>query len=397
ENYRYKSLDEWVVENLTDVFLDKKKVASPDSAWGRFVQFLKDTFNRLKEALGQTAYQKFVKDLFHAPDKLDFERVESLGEEVPLYQPGDGRRNILYSKAGESAGKKRLKPRKTRKIEGVVFNEAFLTPAQKRRLTTLRKRLEKGKVPSELVLEEITEIKKAVDAAEFSYLKMEYPEALAGTAIDNLSDAQVAVIDWLEDNPEDPRWQDIAKKTKARVQKVIEFRDVVIALRDGDFTDFNGIQDQRVKGLVEEAINFMLNNFNPERVSSRQLTAWTKALQLFVESDGRNISGFARTIAKISTSRIVGELRKAKKKVAGAFNESPDIKIFGMPISDMRRGKSKFRSTKDILESLADVSSELDAIFNRKETRDAIYKILSDYHTALNDFRILEDDLLTKY
>lgn len=87
ENYRLKSLDEWVAENLTDAFFADRYEPSVAGVWQRFVAFIRDLFRKLRQAMGLEKYRAFVSDVFEHPERLDFHRDAPLAPEVPLYQP----------------------------------------------------------------------------------------------------------------------------------------------------------------------------------------------------------------------------------------------------------------------------------------------------------------------
>ena len=97
ENYRFKSLDEWVVENLTDEILgkDKANAQTPSTPWQRFVQALKDLFSKLRDTLGFNHYKNFADNVFERPEKMDFEREGPLAKEQALYQPDNAKQSNI--------------------------------------------------------------------------------------------------------------------------------------------------------------------------------------------------------------------------------------------------------------------------------------------------------------
>lgn len=324
---------------------------------------------------------------------------------VQNYSIGDLARKSNNS--GKNANPKMPKQPPTRTVGDFTFNNEHLTPQDKRSLTLLEKRMAKGTVASDDALKTLRDIKGKSDVRELLSMKEQYPDAFDNVSINNITDARLRMIDYLLDNPADPS-QSTETNGLTRVERMVELRDQLDRLKAKPKTEFLKIPDQKVKDWINRSIDFMSNNFNPEQITNRQLKAFAEILRMFNDSDGANISGFAKVAAELARQDNLKKLNNAKTKISfgirnrsripsgnsgeNAYGSSPAFNVFGMPISNLRRGKvgeSKI--------ALSDVTTELDAIFNREPAKDAIIDVISGYHAGLNDFNVMENDLLDRY
>lgn len=296
---------------------------------------------------------------------------------------------------GKKASRKRKLPPRIRTVSGEDINTRYTTPDQNTQLTIVENQLTNKTISSDDALKTVREIRQSAEAREVSDLQSQYPEAFENKKIDSVADARLAVFDYLHDNSADPASQSTENKAKVRAQRVSQLAETFDELGNADLSGFDNIPQDDVKALVKRAINFIVANYNPELASNRDLFAWNKILQTFIDSKGSDISPFARIIADLVKEDKLTILNKAKDdEVFGRSRKDKEMNIFGMPISNVRRGAMSRSKTGT---ALSDVSSELDAIFNTKRLKDAFIKIISDFHTGLNHFDVMRDRLLKEF
>jgi hypothetical protein len=236
-------------------------------------------------------------------------------------------------------------------INNTQINTRFLNKQQKGILDRLTADIKQGvKVPSSEAEREIASLSEAAQQKQIQLLKSEWPAAFdpksypKGTYKEptNLREAEYIAIDWLVDNPGDIKPDSISAvqnkkeiskhrmklarnftKQMARLQKVLKDKDL------GEFYNFT----PSTQFAVNEVLDYFANIGDPEHITNRELTAINKAMEIFLDSGGGIIRGFAPFISRLHTQREVGKLNNVKANLNGQGITHP----WGDEIDDWRR------------------------------------------------------------
>lgn len=292
-------------------------------------------------------------------------------------------------------------------FNGHHINPQALAPRERAIMFSNVRRKNSGeKLPSDMedqLLKDLSDKSQRKEIAE--YIRA-FPSAFTqgknkkydGSPITNLQEAEDILVDWLMDNPDQLKHiglssKDKNKKSAKRKKEVRRFNYYVNRLNLKNAKGIINYQHytEEVNAAIRDVLDYITNlKNNPEELTDRQLMALNIAMKNFVNSNGENIRGFAPFFEKINNGRVNSKLGSLVEFFTRMGIKNP----FGMPITDF---VSNLPFSSKTGARIADVSSDILAIFRRKEARDFVYSLISPFRFGITQYKKSHEDAVKYY